>query len=85
MIKAVLWDLDGTLVDSAEFHWRAWRDVMAEEGSRPAESGSGGAGPGPLTTQNRGFPYRGCALRTENGRRGRAGRRRRPKGWVTSG
>jgi beta-phosphoglucomutase len=30
--KAVLWDLDGTLVDSAEFHWRAWRDVMAEEG-----------------------------------------------------
>jgi len=33
MIKAVLWDLDGTLVDSAEFHWQAWRDVMAEEGS----------------------------------------------------
>jgi HAD superfamily hydrolase (TIGR01509 family) len=32
MIKAVLWDLDGTLVDSAEFHWQAWRDVMAEEG-----------------------------------------------------
>jgi HAD superfamily hydrolase (TIGR01509 family) len=32
MLKAVLWDLDGTLVDSAEFHWRAWRDVMAEEG-----------------------------------------------------
>ena len=32
MVKAVLWDLDGTLVDSAEFHWRAWRDVMAEEG-----------------------------------------------------
>jgi beta-phosphoglucomutase len=32
MIKAVLWDLDGTLVDSADLHWRAWRDVMAEEG-----------------------------------------------------
>jgi HAD superfamily hydrolase (TIGR01509 family) len=32
MIKAVLWDLDGTLVDSAGFHWQAWRDVMAEEG-----------------------------------------------------
>ena len=32
MLKAVLWDLDGTLVDSAEFHWQAWRDVMAEEG-----------------------------------------------------
>jgi HAD superfamily hydrolase (TIGR01509 family) len=33
MIKAVLWDLDGTLVDSAEFHWQAWRDVMAAEGA----------------------------------------------------
>ena len=33
MIKAVLWDLDGTLVDSADFHWQAWRDVMAEAGS----------------------------------------------------
>jgi len=32
MIKAVLWDLDGTLVDSAEFHWQAWRDVMAGAG-----------------------------------------------------
>jgi HAD superfamily hydrolase (TIGR01509 family) len=33
MIKAVLWDLDGTLVDSAELHWQAWRDIMAAEGS----------------------------------------------------
>jgi HAD superfamily hydrolase (TIGR01509 family) len=30
--RAVLWDLDGTLVDSAEHHWIAWRDVMAREG-----------------------------------------------------
>jgi beta-phosphoglucomutase len=30
--RAVLWDLDGTLVDSAEHHWIAWRDVMAQEG-----------------------------------------------------
>jgi beta-phosphoglucomutase len=29
---AVLWDLDGTLVDSAEYHWRSWRDIMAAEG-----------------------------------------------------
>lgn len=29
---AVLWDLDGTLVDSSEHHWIAWRDVMAREG-----------------------------------------------------
>jgi beta-phosphoglucomutase len=32
MIGAVLWDLDGTLVDSAEFHWRSWRDTMGAEG-----------------------------------------------------
>ena len=33
MVKAVLWDLDGTLVDSADFHWQAWRDVCAAEGA----------------------------------------------------
>jgi len=32
MPRAVLWDLDGTLVDSAEFHWLSWRDTMAAEG-----------------------------------------------------
>ena len=30
--RAVLWDLDGTLVDSGELHWIAWRDAMAAEG-----------------------------------------------------
>lgn len=30
--KAVLWDLDGTLVDSEEFHWLSWRDTMRREG-----------------------------------------------------
>jgi len=30
--RAVLWDLDGTLVDSAPHHWIAWRDTMAAEG-----------------------------------------------------
>lgn len=29
-IKAVLWDLDGTLIDSAPLHWRAWQQVLAE-------------------------------------------------------
>jgi beta-phosphoglucomutase family hydrolase len=29
---AVLWDLDGTLVDSEEYHWRAWRETMSAEG-----------------------------------------------------
>ena len=33
MVKAVLWDLDGTLVDSADFHWQAWRDTCAAEGA----------------------------------------------------
>jgi beta-phosphoglucomutase len=31
---AVLWDLDGTLIDSAGLHWLAWSEVMAEEGHR---------------------------------------------------
>jgi beta-phosphoglucomutase family hydrolase len=30
--RAVLWDLDGTLVDSEEFHWQSWRDALAPEG-----------------------------------------------------
>jgi len=29
---AVLWDMDGTLVDSEEYHWLSWRDTMAAEG-----------------------------------------------------
>jgi len=32
MNRAVLWDMDGTIVDSAEYHWQAWRDSMAREG-----------------------------------------------------
>jgi beta-phosphoglucomutase family hydrolase len=31
-IRAVLWDMDGTLIDSEEFHWISWRDTMAREG-----------------------------------------------------
>lgn len=31
-MKAALWDLDGTLVDSGEYHWQAWRDTMRGEG-----------------------------------------------------
>ncbi len=26
--RAVLWDMDGTLIDSAEYHWRTWRDTL---------------------------------------------------------
>jgi beta-phosphoglucomutase len=32
MTSAVLWDLDGTLVDSEDHHWRAWRDTLAADG-----------------------------------------------------
>lgn len=30
--SAVLWDLDGTLIDSAESHWLAWREVLTPRG-----------------------------------------------------
>ncbi len=32
MARAVLWDMDGTLVDSEELHWISWRETMAKEG-----------------------------------------------------
>ena len=32
MPGAVLWDMDGTLVDSEEYHWLSWRDTMSGEG-----------------------------------------------------
>ena len=31
-MRAVLWDLDGTLADSEEYHWLSWRDTLAPEG-----------------------------------------------------
>jgi beta-phosphoglucomutase family hydrolase len=31
-IKAVLWDVDGTLVDSAGYHWESWVETLAREG-----------------------------------------------------
>lgn len=30
--RAVLWDMDGTLIDSKRFHWISWRNTMANEG-----------------------------------------------------
>src|SRR5262245_49293716 len=29
--RAVIWDLDGTLIDSSNLHWEAWRQVTAVE------------------------------------------------------
>lgn len=30
--KGVIWDLDGTLIDSAQHHYAAWRELLAPEG-----------------------------------------------------
>ena len=32
MVKAVIFDVDGTLIDSVDFHARAWRDAFGEFG-----------------------------------------------------
>lgn len=31
-VRAVLWDMDGTLIDSEEQHWISWRNTLAKEG-----------------------------------------------------
>jgi beta-phosphoglucomutase len=31
-MRAVLWDLDGTLIDSAEYHWKSWLLALESEG-----------------------------------------------------
>lgn len=30
--RAVLWDMDGTLIDSAEYHFQSWIDALGAEG-----------------------------------------------------
>ena len=30
--RALLWDMDGTLLDSSDYHWLSWREVLAAEG-----------------------------------------------------
>ncbi|KAF0239785.1 MAG: hypothetical protein FD167_4320 [bacterium] len=30
--RAVLWDLDGTLIDSTDYHWQAWQETVEKEG-----------------------------------------------------
>jgi len=29
--RGVLWDVDGTLIDSLEYHWISWRELLAAE------------------------------------------------------
>jgi len=36
--RAVLWDLDGTLADSREFHWQAWKETMSAAGVNVTEA-----------------------------------------------
>ena len=36
--RAVLWDLDGTLADSRNYHWRSWRNVLEAEEVHVTES-----------------------------------------------
>jgi beta-phosphoglucomutase len=31
-LEAVLWDMDGVIADTAEYHYRAWQDVFGERG-----------------------------------------------------
>ena len=38
MTKAVLWDLDGVLVDSAPFHFQAWRELFQSLGKGFADA-----------------------------------------------
>jgi hypothetical protein len=30
--RRVLWDMDGTSIDSEEFHWISWRETLAKDG-----------------------------------------------------
>jgi beta-phosphoglucomutase family hydrolase len=32
--RAIIWDLDGTLIDSSALHWEAWQEVMTAENLR---------------------------------------------------
>jgi HAD superfamily hydrolase (TIGR01509 family) len=36
-LRGVLWDLDGTLADSRDYHWRAWREALGEAGVQVTE------------------------------------------------
>ena len=38
VMRAVLWDLDGTLVDSEEYHWDSWLVALREEGFTPTRA-----------------------------------------------
>jgi beta-phosphoglucomutase len=33
--SAVIWDMDGVLIDSGDYHYRAWREILASERRAP--------------------------------------------------
>lgn len=39
MTKAVIWDMDGVLVDTGPFHFQAWRRILRERGRDLTEKG----------------------------------------------
>ena len=38
VVRAVLWDLDGTLVDSEREHWQSWRETFEAHGLTVTET-----------------------------------------------
>jgi beta-phosphoglucomutase family hydrolase len=37
-LEAVLWDMDGVIADTADYHYNAWREVFAERGVKFTKS-----------------------------------------------
>jgi len=37
-LRAVLWDLDGTLADSRAYHWRSWQEALEAVGASVTEA-----------------------------------------------
>ena len=38
-LEAVIWDMDGVIADTADYHYRAWRDIFRGAGSDLQQSG----------------------------------------------
>ncbi len=32
LMRAVIWDMDGVIVDTGEYHYRSWRDIFKKQG-----------------------------------------------------
>jgi HAD superfamily hydrolase (TIGR01549 family) len=73
MIKAVLFDVDGTLIDSVDLHARAWQEALADFGYEAAfdavrsQIGKGGDQLMPVFVPERDLEQRGDELETYRG------------------